>query len=126
MLATAALAVAAIACGGPGVPEPVGGSEYGETTGSSAGALTVPPADLTREQVEERAEAGSSLAFAKLAGVDLSGSRLSGIDLEGASLDSGSLDGADFSHTNLSGASLENSSLRNTDLQGADLQGGQP
>jgi uncharacterized protein YjbI with pentapeptide repeats len=87
----------------------------------------------TREQVQQRAARGETLAGADLTALDLSGLQLAGVDLQGAllagallreaDLSGANLAGADLAAADLSGASLTVAVLAEADLTGARLDG---
>src|SRR5262249_25832027 len=64
-------------------------------------------ANLTRDEVLQKAAAGASFDRADLRGLDLSNAALEGVDLRRADLEGANLEGA-----NLRGANLRNASLR--------------
>lgn len=78
-------------------------------------------AEITREQVEQRAAAGESLEGEDLAGMDLSGAALAGAKLGGAVLTGAVLTGADLSGVDLTEARLDKADLSEAKLTGATL-----
>ena len=97
-----------------------------DETLESLNQITPPAAPLDRAAVQQRLQAGQSLAGADLSNIDLAEMDLHGVDLHGADLGRANLKGvilelADLTGANLTGANLSRANLKGAHLGDADL-----